>query len=120
MRESSSGINTATRGKEIGTSHEIRHRVEEVIRFLGDGRISSDDSGFHAELNEVLNLNLAFLVKNRKETLAAFMSALPRTGPLQRTKLETWLREWTGESGGAELRPYCQVIVFWLRKRLAR
>ena len=96
------------------------HRVEEVIRFGGDGRVSSDDPAFDRELNEVLNLNLAFLMNNRKAVLTAFKDALPRSGALRRPTLEKWLRHWNGESGTGELQAYCQVIVYWLRKRLAR
>ena len=42
------------------------HHVEELTRFSGDGRIVSSGPAFDSELNEVLNLNLPFLVNNRK------------------------------------------------------
>jgi hypothetical protein len=96
------------------------HRIEEMIRFGGDGRISSDDTSFDRELNEILNLNLPFLVRNRKATLTAFTDVLPKRGQLSRTALEKWLRQWNGESGTGNLEPFCQVVVYWLRKRLAR
>jgi uncharacterized protein (TIGR02646 family) len=96
------------------------HHVEEVIRFSGNGTIFSDDQVFDGELNETLNLNLAFLVNNRKETLRAFTDIMPRTGELGRGQLERWLRVWNGEAGTHELKPYCQVIIYWLRKRLSR
>jgi uncharacterized protein (TIGR02646 family) len=95
-------------------------RVEEWVRFGGDGRVYSNDRELDRELNDVLNLNLAFLMNNRKATLTGFIDALPRAGSLQRTTLERWLRRWNGESGTDELQEYCQVIVYWLRKRLAR
>ncbi len=96
------------------------HRVEEIIRFEGDGNVSSLDPVFDRELDEVLNLNLAFLKNNRKATLEAFIGALPKGGTLHRGTLEKWLREWNGESRSGELQPFCQVVVYWLRKRLAR
>ena len=96
------------------------HRVEEVIRFPGDGRIVSDDPAFDTEINEVLNLNLPFLVKSRKETLTAFQTLLEKRGQLGRNALEKLLQKENGESGAGELREYCQVIVYWLRKRLSR
>jgi hypothetical protein len=96
------------------------HRVEDLIRFEGDGRIVSQDPAFDAELNEVLNLNLAFLKSNRKATLSALQKALAKGGKLPRAALQKWLAEWNGESGAGELRPFCQVVVYWLRKRLAR
>jgi hypothetical protein len=96
------------------------HRVEDAIRFVSDGRIVSDDKAFDAELNEVLNLNQAFLRNNRKETLKGFLAALDKRGQWPRAALEGWLQQWNGESGAGELQPFCQVVVYWLRKRLLR
>jgi uncharacterized protein (TIGR02646 family) len=95
-------------------------RVEDRVRFTGDGRILSDDLDFGNELNDVLNLNEAFLVNNRKETLEAFKATLIKRGNLSRQTLERWLREWNGETDAGQLRPFCQVVIYWLRKRLAR
>lgn len=95
-------------------------RVEDLIRYSGDGRIFSTDPVFEAELNEVLNLNVDFLRNNRKGILTAFKSGLEKVGPLSRATLERWLRQWDGQLDGGELQPFCQVVVFWLRKRLNR
>ncbi len=96
------------------------HRVEDIVRFLGDGRIVSSDPVFDEELNAVLNLNLAFLRNNRKQTLNSFKDALAKRGQLPATALEKWLRQWNGEVDTGELQPFCEVVVYWLRKRLAR
>ena len=96
------------------------HRVEDLIRFKGDGRISSDDPVLNEELNGILNLNHPFLVNNRKEILTAFKDALPKLGRLSRARIERLLGEWNGETTTGDLRPFCQVVVYWLRKRLAR
>lgn len=97
------------------------HKVEDFIRFRSDGHITSDDPTFNQELNDVLNLNIALLKNQRKEVLNAFTAQLSRIpGKMPRTKLEKWLREWNGESDTSELKPFCQVIVYWLRKRLKR
>jgi hypothetical protein len=95
------------------------HRVENIIRFLGDGRIISTDTAFDAEVNEVLNLNLPWLMNNRKAILTAFQGRLER-GQFSRPSLEKLLRKWNGESDTGDLEPFCQVVVYWLRKRLAR
>ncbi|MCZ2151632.1 MAG: TIGR02646 family protein [Bryobacterales bacterium] len=97
-----------------------RHRVEQVIRYRGDGRVESEDAAFDKELNEVLNLNFAFLVNNRRAVLTAFQETLRKRGKPPRQKLERWLREWNGESSSDDLRPFCQVVVCWLHKRLRR
>lgn len=71
------------------------HRVEDLTRFMGDGRIVSNDPGFDSELNGVLNLNLAFLRNNRKATLDAFKGAIDKRGQPLRSDLERWLRNGT-------------------------
>jgi hypothetical protein len=96
------------------------HSVENFVRYEADGRIVSGDLAFDAELNEVLNLNAAFLKNNRKAVLDGFKSVVARRGNLRRITLEKWLRDWNGESHSNELRPFCQVVVYWLRKRLDR
>ena len=68
----------------------------------------------------MLNLNAPFLKNNRKAALEAFHQALRKRGELRRGTLEQWLRDWKGDSDNGELRPFCQVVVYWLRKRLAR
>jgi uncharacterized protein (TIGR02646 family) len=95
------------------------HQIDSFIRFEGDGQITSQDQIFDKEINQVLNLNLAFLKRERKAVLDSFQITLKKRGMLKRATLERLFRDWNGESGG-ELRPYCQVIVYWLRKRLAR
>ena len=96
------------------------HRVSEVVRFSGDGTIYSDDPDFNGELNCVLNLNLDFLKTNRRATLEAFTMLLKKRGRLPPHTLNKLLREWDGETHSGELAPYCQVVVYWLKKRLAR
>ena len=96
------------------------HRVEGFVRYEPGGRIVSDDAAFNSELENVLNLNAAFLKNNRKATLDGFHQALSKRGELQRITLERWLCDWNGETHTNELRPFCQVVVYWLRKRLAR
>jgi hypothetical protein len=95
------------------------HRIEDVIRSLGDGRIASSDPIFDGEINDILHLNLKLLQNNRKATLTAFQGLLGR-GQLSRPGLEKLLRQWNGEEEAGELQPFCQVVVYWLRKRLGR
>ncbi len=96
------------------------HHVETLARYLGDGTIKSDDPGFDREINEVLNLNVSHLKDNRKAVLDAFKVTLQKRGSLKRITLERLLADWDGQSHANSLRPYCQVVVYWLRKRLAR
>ena len=41
-------------------------------------------------------------------------------GQLSASVLEKLLAEWTGASHNGPLREYCMVVVYWLKKRLAR
>jgi uncharacterized protein (TIGR02646 family) len=97
-----------------------KHNIESLIRFQGDGTIVSDDPTLNAELDEVLNLNASRLCNNRKAVLDAFHRSLSKWGKLQRHTLENLLADWNGNPDGGELREYCQIVVYWLRKRLAR
>jgi uncharacterized protein (TIGR02646 family) len=94
--------------------------VEMWIHFQADGRINSDDPQFDTELNRVLNLNAPFLVDQRKEVLDGFIDSLPRIGQLNLADWRQRLAEWNGESNSGDLRPYCQVVVYWLRKKVRR
>lgn len=95
-------------------------QIDHDIHYGSDGRIWSDDEEFDRNINDVLNLNIAFLIGNRKARLDGFIRSLPKTGTLPRQKWENKLREWNGENGASDLEPFCQVIVYWLRKRLRR
>lgn len=105
------------------------HRIEDFTSFLTDGSIISSDARLNAELGckrpdgsfdeGVLNLNLAFIRNNRIGVLDAFKDYLRKCGHLTKSQIEKLLFEWRGEEEG-ELKPYAPVVVFWLRKRLAR
>lgn len=90
--------------------------IENKIHFKGDGRISSDDPAIEHDINGVLNLNLAWLVSNRKAVLTAFQERLARG---QRLDPARELAKWDGSQSG-ELEPFAQVVVYYLRKRQAR
>src|SRR6266571_8698108 len=72
-------------------------QIEELIRYQGDGTIVSDNQAFNRELNDVLNLNVAFLRKQSKATLEGLTNSF-RSGRLRRDTLERRLRDWNGES----------------------
>jgi uncharacterized protein (TIGR02646 family) len=94
--------------------------IENLIEFEDDGTIISTDAGLDQELNSILNLNIAPLKNNRKAALDGFVMSVRKRAGFQRATLEKWLADWNGESHSNHLRPYCQVVIYWLRKRLAR
>ena len=94
------------------------HNVETVSADLGDGRIQSSDRVFNRELNDVLNLNEAFLINSRKAVLESFQQRLSN-GSLNRNAVSRMLVDWSNGAGG-ELREFCGVVIHWLNKKLAR
>lgn len=96
------------------------HRIESYISFLGNGVIESQDATLNRELNDVLNLNLDWQVKNRKAVVDGFIKGLSKyQGDFTREILSRWIAQWNGDNGGDQ-EPYCHVVVFWLKKKLAR
>lgn len=93
------------------------HDVELKIRFLGDGQIESVDEEFDSELNSVLNLNNGYFLKeNRKRVLDSFKDYLGRVNP-SAGDLKRELDKWNGTAEG-DLEPYCQVVIYYLKKKL--
>ncbi len=105
------------------------HRIEDFIQFLPDGTITSCDPILEQELGRrkqgdefeegALNLNVSFLRTNRKRALNAFTAGLRKRGHLSQMALGNLISKWRGDAPG-ELDAYAPVIVYWLRKRLAR
>jgi len=96
------------------------HQIEEFIHYLPNGEVEApNDQGLNQDLREALNLNLPFLVNNRKAVLDQFKALLGRDKPLGRQYLERMLADWS-RMNGRELKPYCGVVIYWLKKRLKR
>ncbi len=94
------------------------HDVERLFSFPGSGRIEvrGNDSALQAELDNVLNLNHSLLVRNRKSVIDAFKTSLGRRN-MSKADFQRELRKWNGSDGG-ELAQYCQVVVYYLKKKL--
>lgn len=97
---------------------EPAHDVERTIHYLSDGTIQSPNPVFDREINEFLNLNTALLKANRKAVLDGFLGSKPKQGDWKNSSLAKWLAEWNGDLGDEVLDPHCQVVIYWLRKRL--
>ena len=105
------------------------HQIECRVRYLPDGALTSDEPALRRELGEklpdgtfaegVLNLNLAFLRRNRFDALRAFTRTLNQRGGLSAETLRRLLARWSGEAPG-ELPAYAPVVAYWISKRLGR
>ena len=96
------------------------HNIEAFVSFLADGTIESSDGTLNDELDSVLNLNLPMLKRNRKAALDQFKQSLTGRGTLSKAELQRDLDTWSNIGDGGRLPEYCQVVVYWIRKRLAR
>ena len=98
------------------------HHVETRLYYDSDGRIRSHEPVFDAELNQVLNLNLPVLRNHRRGTLDAIIQwwrteKARRRSAVPRLRFQRERDRWADSTPG--LRPYCQVVVWWLDRRLA-
>ena len=96
---------------------------ERLVRFLADGTVESDDPTIHGELDRTLNLNHARLRHNRKATLDAFVQAMRKKNPnltWTDADMERELKELAQADSSGRLGEYCQVPIFWLKKRMGR
>ena len=101
---------------------EPSHRIEARVRYEPDGSIRADDANFDRQINDVLNLNLPVLKNNRRGLLDAVLEWWGHekariSGPVSR---ERFIRKRDEQSpSDGQLRPYCQVAVWWLERRIA-
>ena len=98
-----------------------KHDVERLFKFPGTGRIeaiNANDKQLQSEIDEVLNLNHSILVDNRKAVIDSFTEFLRRE-KVRDVDLPKYLATWEGKNGG-ELEPFCQVVVYYLRKKIDR
>jgi hypothetical protein len=95
------------------------HRVDQRVRYLSDGTVTSDDEEFNDQIESILNLNVQFLKQRRRETMERFLESLG-SGAIKQQRWANLLADWNGDSNTGEIDPYCQIVVCWLRKRIAR
>jgi uncharacterized protein (TIGR02646 family) len=94
---------------------------ENYIKYSSTGKIFSDDETINHELNEILNLNHEILVKNRKDTLSSVIIALNKEFPNKtwsKEAIKKKLEELSSKDAEDKYSPYCQIIVWYLSKRL--
>jgi len=91
------------------------------MRYDDDGTIDIEDAGLRADVHQRLNLNHRTLKANRKGSLASFVAALRRdqgkNREWPRAALEKARRQ-LEDPHAAELRPYVEVLLYWIRRRI--
>jgi hypothetical protein len=94
------------------------HQIETRVRYELDGTIRADNQAFDDHLNSVLNLNIASIKNNRRGVLTALLDWWKAEKPIPRGRIEGEIQKRI--NGTADLTPYCQVAIWWLRQKLAR
>ena len=93
---------------------EAPDQINGMMRFQVSGRVECDDIVFGTEIDQVLNLNARHLINARRGVLDLFKLNLGKK-TASRNKLEKLLTIWDGTGNTSDLRPFCQVVVYWLR-----
>ena len=94
------------------------HRCETIISYSSNGKIRFLEE-YRADIEDTLNLNNPILIANRKAALDATLDLLKRanrgfsTGSLEKT-----LAKFQAKDEGGRYSPFCQVILWWLTKKL--
>lgn len=97
------------------------HRIDNQIKYLGNGKLSSDDQEFDQQLNTVLNLNYSRLVQNRQKIVEDVIKLLgKKEGSRTPAQLRKILEHWVIPNGDGQLQPYSGVAIYFLTKRLVR
>jgi uncharacterized protein (TIGR02646 family) len=96
------------------------HQIESRVKYLGNGKIDSDDQAFADELDNVLNLNWQRLKSNRASIVEAVITALrKKEGTRTRGELEKFIESWQSPKNQM-FQEYCAVAIYFLKKRLQR
>lgn len=97
---------------------DANRNIGAMLQYCNDGSVSSTNRTLNEELKTILNLNITKLRAARKGVLDGFKETLRKRGALQKATLERWLADWEGSSHQNNLRPYCMVVAYWIRKKL--
>lgn len=94
--------------------------IQNIIEYGSDGTIRSTNATFNEQLSDVLNLNVVHLKSNRKAALDGFITLVVKKHKSNFGKdiLERWLNNWNGATHRGVLRPYNQVVVYWLQRKI--
>jgi uncharacterized protein (TIGR02646 family) len=98
------------------------HHVETWIWYEDNGSIRAHDAEFDGQLNTVLHLNLERFKNSRAGVLSAVLAwwrieKQRVRGPVPKIVLQQKLAHWS--SGTPNLAPYCHVVVWLLKNKLA-
>lgn len=95
------------------------HRIDSQLKYLGNGKILSDDPEFDQQLNNVLNLNYSRLIQNRTKIIEDVIRLLSKKeGSRTPAQIQKILEHWVVPNRDGQLQPYSGVAIYFLTKRL--
>ena len=103
-------------------NEELNHinlltNIENNLKYKKDGQIFSDNSNIDKELNDILNLNYAILKTNRKDALSQLFIELKKSN-WTISSLKSTIEKYKQKNSKGKYRPYCEMIVYFLTKKL--
>ena len=106
---------------KINPADTIRD-CEKSIDYKPSGTISSENPDIEYEINQILNLNEENLKNRRKDAYDAVLKRLERKYPkksFSKKSIEKEIQNYSQLKNG-RYAPYCQYVIYFLRKRLAK
>ena len=96
----------------------------DTIAYRSDGRIFSTNTDYDKEINHVLNLNTALLVRNRRsaiEEVIRLINTRQKGKPWTIAILKQYISKYSSKhnnNGKMQYIPYCGIVLYYLNKKL--
>ncbi len=110
------------KGDELITINPLDKSCERLVKFTSGGFVFSNDPIIEKDLIEVLNLNIDILVDQRKVVIDIVKDKIlskRAKGTWTKKMLEKEIEKYKTKTDG-KYEKYCQVIIFYLTKKLNR
>ena len=108
--------------KEFTKINPLLSSNENYFKFLPNGRIDSDDSEVSKDIDMVLNLNVSHLIIARKGKIDGIIQAIQEycrnSKQLSKYFLEENIAKYQTPDKEGKLKPFCQVTIYYLQKKL--
>ncbi len=93
---------------------------ETLIKCRTNGKLKSSDPDIQQDLNKTLNLNIDFLVKNRKEAIGTVITQLNRRYPNKswpQTAIQSLINKLNSKDENGYYSEYCGAVIIYLRTK---
>lgn len=107
------------KGDKLIAINPTNKNCETLVKFSSSGDVYSDNKDINRDLNEILNLNIKPIRDNRIDRFDMELNRFKKKHPGKWTK-DILTREIRRFSEQRPYKPYCQIFVSYLKKRLAR